>query len=798
MVSEPEKKEPNTKPNLELTVFILAGGIILPLIALIVELTTKMCASVFFDPIPTIGHILLVGSVPVLIFITYLTLVIKRYQYPSLGDCLIGFVTGVTLIYTLRFLPLTVLAMFGVLYMGIGFLALAPHFSLAAAICCRISQNKALSKEPKRKKGIFWIGLIVSILMLITLDLPITFTRIGLQMTLSESKTTQIEGIKFLRTFGNKEFLLRSCYVRPGISDLFGVFFTGIEPEHAREIYYRVTGASFTSVPRPKLTVRDGDFFTNFDPDQGGDDVAGKVRNLKLFSSRIDGSFDPDAALSYLEWTITFQNQDTIYDREARAKIQLPPGAVVSRLTLWVNGEEREAAFAGRGKVKAAYKKVVQRLQDPVLVTTAGPDLILVQCFPVPRNRGEMKIRIGITAPMELESWESAQLKLPSFVEHNFSIPEETQHSIWIESKRSLESNSPSLTQDGLKPDLFRIKGMMPNKEWIQPIIIRAQRGDINESIAWTTDSFANDKRIIVQKIIPQQLTKPKRIILVVDGSKSIEKYKSDIAAALPNLPAKVEFGALIAAEEVIKITEPVQDSPEIFRSIGAKLKKHSYQGGRDNLPALIRALDLTGGNPESAIIWIHGPQPVILSPIEHLLQYWERQEQHPAFYDIQTEAGPNLILEKLPLVDKISSIPRLNSFEKDLELFFTRWDRPQLSLIREKRTDNHTLRPEQKTSNHLARLWGSDQVYRMISESVSQTEKAMELASRYQIVTPVTGAVVLESEDQYQEAGLEPVEPGTVPTIPEPEVWFMIIIALFLITFMIIRSRRRKLWAVD
>lgn len=80
MVSEPEKKEPKTKPDLKLTVFILVGGIILPLIALIVELTTKMCASAFFDPIPTIGHIFLVGSVPVLFFIIYLTLIIKRCQ----------------------------------------------------------------------------------------------------------------------------------------------------------------------------------------------------------------------------------------------------------------------------------------------------------------------------------------------------------------------------------------------------------------------------------------------------------------------------------------------------------------------------------------------------------------------------------------------------------------------------------------------------------------------------------------------------------------------------------------------
>jgi hypothetical protein len=67
---------------------------------------------------------------------------------------------------------------------------------------------------------------------------------------------------------------------------------------------------------------------------------------------------------------------------------------------LWVNGEEREAAFAGRSQTREAYQKVaIQQRRDPVLVTTAGPDRVQMQCFPVPPNGGLMKIRIGITAP---------------------------------------------------------------------------------------------------------------------------------------------------------------------------------------------------------------------------------------------------------------------------------------------------------------------------------------------------------------------------------------------------------------
>jgi hypothetical protein len=91
---------------------------------------------------------------------------------------------------------------------------------------------------------------------------------------------------------------------------------------------------------------------------------------------------DADGGVGYMEWTLIFRN-DSDRQREARAEVQLPPGGVVSRLTLWVNGEEREAAFAGRGQVREAYQKVaIQQRRDPVLVTTAGRDRVLDPMLP--------------------------------------------------------------------------------------------------------------------------------------------------------------------------------------------------------------------------------------------------------------------------------------------------------------------------------------------------------------------------------------------------------------------------------
>ncbi len=126
--------------------------------------------------------------------------------------------------------------------------------------------------------------------------------------------------------------------------------------------------------------------------------------------------------------------------REARAEIALPPGSVVSRLTLWINGVPQEAAFGTRNQTRAAYQKVVQRRRDPVLVTTAGRDRILLQCFPVPPNGGIMKLRVGITSPIPLDTPKSGTLLLPYITERNFGFVSEFAHTFWAESRHGMKA----------------------------------------------------------------------------------------------------------------------------------------------------------------------------------------------------------------------------------------------------------------------------------------------------------------------------------------------------------------------
>ncbi|MEJ7805538.1 MAG: VIT domain-containing protein, partial [Telluria sp.] len=195
--------------------------------------------------------------------------------------------------------------------------------------------------------------------------------------------------------------------------------------------------------------------------------VGGRVKGVTLVSSRMDGSLDASAALGYMEWTMAFQNASPML-QEGRAELALPPGAVVSRATLWINGEEREAAFGARSQVRAAYERVVKQNRDPLLVTTAGADRVLVQLFPIPAG-GEMKIRIGITAPMTTDGPNGVQLQLPAFSERNFELAPQLHHAVWFESATPLAGSAELRTETG-PGGLSAVRGMLAEPAPGQPL----------------------------------------------------------------------------------------------------------------------------------------------------------------------------------------------------------------------------------------------------------------------------------------------------------------------------------------
>ena len=227
-------------------------------------------------------------------------------------------------------------------------------------------------------------------------------------------------------------------------------------------------------------------------------------------------------------------------------------------------------------------------------------------------------------------------------------------------------------------------------------------------------------------------------------------------------------------------------------------LRSAYFYGGQDNAPALAEAMAMLEGEAQATLIWIHGPQPVSFrGSSARLEQATGRLKRLPQVVLYSVEPGPNELLPDAPWVWGARSLPQTGSIDADLGGFFARASSPAPALV-VRRSQGQPTDGLAKGSDHIARLWANDRVLELMrANPTANRAAAVALATQYRLVTPVSGAVVLETERQYEESRLTPVSQATVPTVPEPHEWALILIACASLTWLAYRNRQRFAAAV-
>jgi hypothetical protein len=230
----------------------------------------------------------------------------------------------------------------------------------------------------------------------------------------------------------------------------------------------------------------------------------------------------------------------------------------------------------------------------------------------------------------------------------------------------------------------------------------------------------------------------------------------------------------MIASESTARI--PLAPWSDVRKVAAIKLiRSASFAGGQDNAPAIADALLALEAEPQATLLWIHGPQPISFTgSTARLEQATARLTRLPKVVLYSVEAGPNEVLPDAPWAWGAHSLPQTGVPDVDLAGFLMR-----------STAEGQTIRRQQKAaidgvaagSDHIARLWANERVLELMRSRGDRAE-AVALATRYRLVTPVSGAVVLETKQQYEAAQLKPVDQATVPTLPEPHEWALIIIA--------------------
>jgi hypothetical protein len=774
-------------------ILIALFGVALPAAVIILEAAFRLCAEAFFDPMPTWAHTLLIASIPATNAVA-----LARTRLPNAAPSpwlagLLASSIAVSAFYALLFLPLAPIAIVAILYFGLGLLPFGPATSCLSALAL-LNRMKTKHAATSLRRPIL-IGALTGTAALIALDIPGVATRLGLIWAASDDTTTRERGLTTLRTFGSQQDLLRFTYDTGGksggpLSLLVGlttplIFDRGDAnpmpaPAKVREIFYRTYGVPFNAFPPPETGrkwARFDDFA--FDADHGAAQTGGRIKGLSLVSSRIDGTIAAADAAGYLEWIFEFRNVSAI-DREARLSLMLPQDAVVSRATLWVNGEEREAAYAGRAEARKAYEQVaVQQRRDPLLVTTKGAGRVLAQAFPVPRD-GTLKMKIGMTIPLHANRDGRLSFALPAIADRNFTIASGTTHAVWIESKAPLASSSPAFKSAPLANGNHRLEGTLTESGLarLRPEVIIEQSASRPLAVA-----HINGAPEIEQRMPPLSATPPTDpLILVVDGSLRMRSHATAISTALAKVAPGRRVGLHIATEPPISIA-PAPWSETHAAHIRAALAAQTFTGGQDNTPALNEALKAASTEANARLLWIHGPQPLRFEATASLLdQAAARIGTMPAVDHYAIEPGPNELWPDAPWAWRARLLPSHGDVATDLARILTSPARP--TIRRPASTEASATAP--RGADHIVRLWAHDEILSLMTKDPEKNRaEGTRLAADLRLVTPVSGAVVLETAAQYQAANLNPVEKGTVPTVPEPHEWALIILAMTLLGYL-------------
>lgn len=748
----------------------------LPFLVVVTEVLTGFFGSLVYDPITRWPQaILLLATGGLAVSTPYLSPKYRASRWfpfflgagfiPAFywGLISLAVILNVTVLYGYGVILSFGLALLALpLVLGCIFIAAAPLF--AGAGFWRISRDR---------RGLPWlVGLGAGLFLLLLVEGPAYVTRYGLSQ--NDAGLVRSWGSQsLLREIALEKIWGPSHEDTSGLVSHFGIV-EGIAGGGRREaddllsrrrFYYRVTGQRPEETSGFFLASRSPGFSGGgFDGGLGGDAVGTTVKNLELSDSRLDGHLDAASGLGYWEWTMEFHNLEQ-GQKEARMQILLPPGGVVSRLTLWIDGEPQEAAFGARSQVTEAYKSVVHRKRDPVLVRWLANDCVLVQCFPVPA-RGQMKIRVGMTAPLD----EAGRLFLPRLLEQNFAFPSELETAVWVQG--DVEMSMENLAGTGQSGQWSETHGTLSQESFTGRHCHLTCHGPVGADLVWTTDPFAGTgNRVLTRERLPDEdapAPGERSVVLVVDGSAFFESWEDAFRKAVASLRSRgVNVEILFAAEEDVF----GEDAPVTFA------------GGQDNLPALVQGLDLASRNKAERLIWLHGPQPVSLAPNSRFLQLLERSFHQVPLTTVDLVGGPNRLLEALPKTTDVTRAGRPAGPE-DLERTLIDLIEQKAPRYRFRATSGDSAPEGVEVWDQLAR-W---RVWDEVREEMQRGEISESLATkaaRYQLVTPATAAVVLERASQYQRFNLTQADASTtasIPGIPEPSTNLLLLLASALI----------------
>lgn len=729
-------------------------GSVLPGLGLLAYGLFALFNSSHINLFDELGKLVLLLIVPAFNFCVWSAIRRRYLLRPRLTGVMNGFAVGLSASWTVIWLKSAFIAHSADTRFGWMLLLCVSPVLLFSAVCMSVDLHRKTEPKISRIASTFsFLGCLLSVLFVFAPLTRVFYIQSLLSEIFNSTAADRPKLIANLREQATPEDLRPSKYPLSGFALsalLLGNKGLDGGSDNDCDVYFKVTGKPFTEPVKQTKTLQSDADRDSLDPDmQAISSVAGeKILGLSLAKSQMVGNVSASTMTGSVDWSMTFHNS-TNCEQEARAIISLPRDAVASPVTLWINGEAREASVASPTKTRAASLAVERRSRDPLLVTMFAPGKILVQCFPVPVN-SDTRIRIGFKIALESRDRKTCLLNVPRLVATNFAKPR--RHQI------QFESSAPFLPgiAGGIisqTADTHTLSGSIretnDGKSAELPAIAVLRSTPF--TAAATFD--ATSKHYVVESLKETVETAPKKLVVVIDSSASLQSHLTQLRSDLTKVSAIYKPLVYFAGETISGRGDVGVPHPVLWTQAHSILTENTFVGGQDNRLALTEALELASETPQGAVLWIHGPQPLSqdisgASPLDLVHKV--------CLYDMQVEPGPNQVLHAISVQDPLLMVKRqsigVDHTITDVAALVKSWTHPEKLLVIQRTPSMNKpdveIVGDAAASAQVASLWANDEVTRLLASGFER--KAVILASDYRLVSAETGAVVLDRIEEF------------------------------------------------
>ncbi len=706
---------------------------------------------------------------------------------------------------------------FSVGFFVMGLLALGAAIT-GLSLMNRARLRREFSSTRARVVAYTLVGLAGGLVVFAACEARSWYVRIAERMAMSAKQTDRENGLAILRSMDTERELRMDCSDAraAGIAGLF----IPVKRAELQELYFNVTG-------KPFQDENSKDFSSMPDWYLKRHVVGTPVKGLFLARSAFNGKIHPTSLTSTVNWTLVFRN-DTEVSQEARAEIVLPPGATITGMTSWKQGDPAQAEFYAAAKEDNADWINVGH-STPAIVKDLGRGRHLFHCYPVLADE-ELKINIQAVVPLQLESLTRTTLTFPRFVATNFSL--EGENTLTLESADGLHSRASNLKSTRNSNTGEHVLSGVLERSQIEhtALVITADRQPTMKAVAasdWVTATIADEEKKAIeeqkrveaeQKRAQEKANAPEepKFVVTIDGSKGIEGLKGLLekksAAKVPEkkdeelkpkwVVRTIEETVIEAPKQLMivldgsaemaqyrdrikKALQTVPASMKVFLSVAsseekafsqptklqealAGFEKIKFVGGQDNLKSVVMSAEAASKTNGGAVLWIHGPQPTLSKDIYILSPFGSR----PSFFELSLDDGVTDTVEYFKNHGEIGPfkpIERTANIGEDLADFFDKW-------MAGKKTYqlNWALLDEQPTKadilddraeQELLAVHGLHLVYEEVK--AKELSKATRYAVDYRLVTPVSCASIISDAPQTTVDNFSTEENNQ--TAPEP-----------------------------